>query len=111
MKRISDEAHVAIEFPDKVYMGSFSRASRYEVSVEDGGLFLKLARETAPKRRFDMHLHHHLLVDILTDWAAALKDDRSLTPQDRNDLREAVDALSAALGDGAKGPGGPGERA
>lgn len=97
MKPVTDEAQVAIDFPDKVYMGSFSRSSRYEVKVEDGGLFLKLTKNSQPKRSFGVHLHHYLLVDILHDWATALSSDESLTDKDRVDLQEGVTALSRAL--------------
>jgi len=103
MKPVTDEAQVAIDFPDKVYMGSFSRSSRYEVKVEQGGLFLKLAKSSRPKRSFEVHLHHYLLVDILRDWATALSSDESLTNKDRVDLQEAFAALSEALAAGKKG--------
>jgi len=99
MKPVSDEAQIALDFPDKVYMGSFSRNSRYAVAVENGGLYLKLAKTVEPKRSFDVHLHHYLLVDILRDWAKAIRDDETLTDHDRNDLREAVADVVAALGD------------
>lgn len=97
MKPITDEAQVAIDFPDKVYMGSFSRSSRYDVKVEDGGLFLKLTKNSRPKRSFEVHLHHYLLVDILQDWATALESDDSLTDKDRTDLQDAFKSLSEAL--------------
>jgi len=103
MKPITDEAQVSIDFPGKVYMGSFSRSSRYEVKVEDGGLFLKLTKDRRPKRSVAVHLHHYLLVDILRDWATALSSDDSLTDNDRTDLQEAFTALSAALAAGKKG--------
>lgn len=103
MKPVTDEAQVAIDFPDKVYMGSFSRTSAYEVKVEDGGLFLKLTKKSAPKRSVEVHLHHFLLVDILRDWATALSTDDALTDKDRADLQEAFAALSTSLAAGEDG--------
>lgn len=103
MKPVTDEAQVAIDFPDKVYMGSFSRTSRYEVKVENGGLFLKLTKQSEPKRTVEMHLHHYLLVDILRDWATALSTDDALTDKDRSDLKDSFKALSDALATGKKG--------
>jgi hypothetical protein len=99
MKRVSDKAEVAIDFPDKFYMGSFSNTSRFEVKAEGGGVGLKIVKESAPKRTFEMHLHHNLLTDILRDWAAAVRDGAEISAHDRGDLvaalRDVADALEA----------------
>jgi hypothetical protein len=67
MKPIHDKAAVALNFPDKVYMGTFGRDSKFEATVEDDGLRLKLVRPGEEKRVFEMHIHHYLLADIIAE--------------------------------------------
>ncbi len=104
MKRVSDQAEVAIDFPDKFYMGSFSNTSRFQVKPEGGGIGLKIVKESAPKRTFEMHLHHALLTDILHDWAAAIRMGSDITTQDRDDLVGALTDVAAALGEVGEAP-------
>ena len=44
MKPITDKAEVAIDFPDKAYIGAFGRHSGFEVSADAEGVTLKLSR-------------------------------------------------------------------
>ena len=57
---VPDKAEVAIDFPDKVYMGSFSRTSVFEARAENDGLLIKLVRRGEDSREVEVHLHHHL---------------------------------------------------
>ena len=44
MQPVQDKAEVSIDFPDKFYMGSFQRSSKFEARSEDDGLLIKLVR-------------------------------------------------------------------
>lgn len=97
MKPIQDKAEVSIDFPDKVYMGAFSRESKFEASTENDGLFIKLYRPGDQKRTVEMHLHHHLLADILAGWADSLKKEPVRDADHRKALLDALKKLEKAL--------------
>jgi hypothetical protein len=102
MKPIADRAEVAIDLPDKVYMGSFTQHSNYEVRADADQLTLKLKHAAGP-RAVEMHLHYYLLADILTDLASALAEREPLDASHRGRLAEAAEALMKALaGDSPK---------
>lgn len=94
---IQDRAEVAIDFPDKVYMGSFSRGSKFEARAENEGLYIKLFRSGEDSREAEMHLHHYLLADILSEWAASLAREPAMDESHRDNLREAVAKVEKAL--------------
>jgi hypothetical protein len=98
-KPISDKAEVTIEYPDKVYMGTFERSSRFEAHLDATGIALVLERPGAEDVRKSVHLHIHfgLFADILRDLAATVAG----VPKDdllhRDQLAQAVAALHKAL--------------
>jgi hypothetical protein len=98
MKPISDKAEVALDFPDKLFMGSFSRGSGYETAVDAEGVMLKLARSGGEKRVVEMHLHYFLLADVLEDIARGIAARAPIDEPHRRRLSEAAAALAAALG-------------
>lgn len=98
MKPISDKAEVALDFPDKLYIGSFGRDSGYETAVDGEGVMLKLARSSGEKRVVEMHLHHYLLADMLQDIAKGVAAREPIDDAHRLRLIEAVAALAKALG-------------
>jgi hypothetical protein len=67
MHPIADKTEVAIDFPDKGYMGGFGRDSGYEARAEIDGVLIRLVRNGGEKRIVEIHLHHLLLADILDD--------------------------------------------
>ncbi|MCC7049265.1 MAG: hypothetical protein IT562_21315 [Alphaproteobacteria bacterium] len=73
MKPVPDRAEVAIEFPDKAYMGTFSRSARYEVKADPAGVTLKLERRDDAKRLVELHLHYDLFAAMLDDLATLLR--------------------------------------
>ncbi len=95
---IQDKGEVSIDFPEKFYMGSFSRDSKFEALVENDGLLIKLFRDKGEKRKVQIHLHHHLLADILSEWALSLRKQSPMDQDHRETLlaalREAVAALN-----------------
>lgn len=100
MKPLTDKASVSIDFPDKLYMGSFSRESGFDVSADDDEVLLKLVRPGEERREVSIHLHYYLLADILRAMADALADGPDLDDSHKDSLQEGAAALNAALGGG-----------
>jgi len=99
-KPITDKAEIALEYPDKLYVGTFERSSRFEAHVDETGISLTLERPGAEDVRKSVHLHIHfgLFADILRELAATVgrlpKDD----VLHREQLARAVADLHKALG-------------
>jgi len=94
---VQDKAEVSIDFPDKFYMGTFSRGAAFEARGEDDGLFVRLTRTGDQKRTVEFHLHHHLLADILMEWARSLEKQPAMSEPHRETLLEALGAVEKAL--------------
>jgi hypothetical protein len=98
-KPIPDKAEVALEYPDKLYVGTFERSSRFEAHLDPTGIALVLEHPGAEDVRKSIHLHINfgLLADILHDIASTV----SRIPKDdimhREQLAEAVAELHKAL--------------
>src|SRR4249919_373896 len=98
MKPIADRAEVALEFPEKTYMGSFTHASKFEAKVEPDGVMLKLARGMGTESRaIEFHLHWLLFADVLRDLAQGLAGSPVLDDPHRVALAEAAEELAGAL--------------
>ena len=97
MKPIQDKAEVSIDFPDKFYMGSFARDSKFEARSEDDGLLIKIVKPGDEKRAVEIHLHHHLLADILSEWAESIDDEPLQDDDHRETLLDALKTLQKAL--------------
>ena len=95
---IQDKGEIAIDFPEKFYMGSFSREAKFEARAENDGLLIKLIRQRGEKRVAEMHLHHHLLADILSEWASSLKEEPPMSQDHRETLLAALKQVENALG-------------
>jgi hypothetical protein len=89
-KPITDKAEVSIDFPDKFYMGSFGRGSRFDVTADDEGIHLSLDRQGGAKRHVGFHIHYYLLADMLQAMGDAIAEVDKLEPQHRARLLEAV---------------------
>lgn len=87
---ITDKAEVSIDFPDKFFMGSFARGSRYDVTADAEGLHIHLDRASGEKRRVGFHIHYYLLADILAAAADAVAHVKNLEPDQKDRLKEAV---------------------
>lgn len=97
LKPISDRAEVAVDFPEKTFLGSFGRSSAYDVQVDSEGAMLRLTRRSGEKRTFDVHLHWHLLADVLKGLAEALQQAPPLAEVQREPLAEATQRLASSL--------------
>jgi hypothetical protein len=104
-KPVPDKAEVAIEYPDKFYIGTFERTSRFEARLDDRGISLKLERPGSDSERKSIHLHvnYELFAEILRDLATTVAAFPADDLAHRESLTEAAAALHAALlGLGAK---------
>jgi hypothetical protein len=99
-KPIPDKAEVAIEYPDKLYMGTFERSSRFEAHLDENGISLTLERrgDLSTKKSVHLHLHYGLFAEILHELARTTKALPLEDEAHRASLAEAAAALHDALG-------------
>ena len=88
---IKDKAEVSIDFPDKFYMGSFSRGSSYDVKADADGIHIFLDRQHGEKRHVGFHIHYYLLADLLHASADAVGSVERLEPHHKQRLKEAAE--------------------
>jgi len=99
-KPVTGKAEVSLEYPDKLYIGTFERSSRFEAHLDPTGIALTLERPGADDvhKSVHMHINFGLFADILLDLAATVgripKDD----VMHRDQLAKAVAELHTALG-------------
>ena len=97
-KPISDKAEVALEYPDKLYSGTFERTSRFEASVDKTGVSLVLKRPGPEDVRKSVHIHinYGLFADILQDLTSQVA---KVPPDDihLDQLRRAAASFSQAF--------------
>jgi len=98
-KPIPDKAEVALEYPDKLYIGTFERTSRFDAHLDDAGISLSLHRSGSAEQRrsIRMHFHYELFVAILHDLA---KTAAAMPPDDAEHhkaLRDGALVLADAL--------------
>jgi hypothetical protein len=107
-KPITDKAEVALEYPDKLYIGSFERSSRFEAHLDETGVALTLLRPGPDEIRKSIHMHLNfgLFADILRELSASVsrvpKDDilhRELLAKAAGDLSAALLAMNSDSGD------------
>lgn len=96
-KPVADRAEVSIDFPDKLYVGSFERDSRLDVSADERGLHIKIERGKGEKRRFGFHLHYYLLAELIESIGEALADYPALEPQHKDSLQQASKVLAKSV--------------
>ena len=96
MHPIPDKAEVAVDFPDKLYMGGFGRDCEFEVRSEPDGVLVRFLRSGPDQREVKIYLHHLLLADILCDLAETVARD-GIDDSHRTQLLDAARHLTAAL--------------
>lgn len=94
---IVDRAEVAIDFPDKSYLGSFTHHSAFEATADAEGVLVRLVRSGTEKRQVDLHLHYHLFADILEELARAISAGHPVDDNHRGPLLAAARNLVASL--------------
>ena len=98
-KPIPDKAEVALEYPDKLYIGTFERTARFDAHLDEAGISLALHRtgDADVRKTVRMHIHYGLFAEILRDLARTVSQ---LPPSDavhREALRDAARELARAL--------------
>lgn len=94
---IADKAEVSVDFPDKAYIGSFSRHSQFDAFADPESAAIRLVRPGEDRREAVIHLHYGLLADILAELARSLSARAPLDAPHRQEFGEAAKALAAAL--------------
>ena len=100
-KPITDRAEVALEYPDKLYIGTFEHSSRFDAHLDETGISLSLYRtgEVDQRKSIRMHFHYALFAEILRDLARTVSVLPPADVQHREALRDAAKALYSALDD------------
>jgi hypothetical protein len=98
-RSIPVKAEVALEYPDKFYVGTFDRTSRFDAHLDSTGLSLVLERpgEENVRKSIHMHLNYDLFAQILKDVAATVA---AMDPEDmahRAAVAQGAQALVQAL--------------
>jgi hypothetical protein len=97
-KPIRDKAEVAVEYPDKLYIGTFAHTARFDAHADQTGiaLTLELPGPDEQRKSVRMHFHYLLFAEILRDLA---KTAAAFLPDDlhRDALRDSAKAFYLAL--------------
>jgi hypothetical protein len=98
-KPLPAKAEVALEYPDKLYIGTFDRDSRFDAHLDGKGLSLVLERvgDADTRKSIHMHLDFELLAEILRDMGRTVT---KIPPDDlihRTSLADAVGMLQKSL--------------
>ena len=98
-KPISDKAEVAVEYPDKLYIGTFAHTARFEAHLDQTGIALSLEIPGPEEQRKSvrMHFHYALFAEILGDLAKTVAALPSEDILHREALRDSAKALYLAL--------------
>jgi hypothetical protein len=98
-KPIRDKAEVAVEYPDKLYIGTFAHTARFDAHMDQTGIALTLEVPGPDEQRKSvrMHFHYLLFAEMLGDLA---KTVAAFPPDDllhRDVLRDSAKAFYLAL--------------
>jgi hypothetical protein len=98
-KPIPDKAEIALEYPDKLYVGTFERSSRFDAHLDRSGISLTLERtgDADTKKSVHLHIHYGLFAEILQELARTTKAMPIDDEDHRKSLADAAAALHAAL--------------
>ena len=98
-KPIPDKAEVALEYPDKLYIGTFERTARFDAHLDETGISLSLHRlgDADTRKSVRMHFHYALFAEILRDLAKTVTAVPLSDSAHRDALKDAAKALYRAL--------------
>jgi hypothetical protein len=98
-KPLPDKAEVALEYPDKFYIGTFDRTSRFDAHLDATGMSLNLERlgTSDTRKTVRLHLNYGLLAEILNEAARSVGNFPTEDIGHREALTEAARALHQAL--------------
>jgi hypothetical protein len=94
-----DKAEVAIEYPDKLYIGTFERSAQFDANLDKAGISLSLHRTGADNAYKSVHMHFHYapFAEILHDLANKAASFPASDFAHRETVRDAAKALYLAL--------------
>jgi hypothetical protein len=98
MHLIADKPEMAVEFPDKLYMGQFGHPSSFEAGIGTDGVLIRLSRQDDERRKVQVYLHYLLFADVLPEIARSITSRPPIDTLHRDPLIAAVRDLLAALG-------------
>ncbi|MFZ2160467.1 MAG: hypothetical protein WAV72_30705 [Bradyrhizobium sp.] len=94
---VPGKAEIALEYPDKFYVGTFEHSSRFEAHLDPTGFVLERPGAEDVRKSIHMHISFGLLAGILGELAATV----GKIPKDdilhREQLTDAVAQLHQAL--------------
>jgi len=98
-KPIPDKAEVALEYPDKLYIGTFERSARFDAHLDATGISLMLERvgDVDTRKSIHMHINYELFAEILRDLATTVAAIPAEDAAHRETLAKAAKALHHAL--------------
>jgi hypothetical protein len=98
-KLVPDKAEIALEYPEKLYVGTFERSSRFEAHLDSTGFALILDRpgEEDVRKSIHMHINFGLFASILSDLASTVASIPKDDIVHRDQLARAVAELHRAL--------------
>jgi hypothetical protein len=98
-KPIPDKAEVALEYPDKFYLGTFERTARFDAHLDATGISLTFQRPstTGDRKTVHMHINYGLFADILRDLASTVAAMPGSDLLHREALADAAQCLHLAL--------------
>lgn len=98
-KPIPEKAEVAVEYPDKLYIGTFGRTARFDAHLDQTGISLALHRAGSAdvRKSVRMHFHYALFAEILRDLAKTVASLPATDSAHRAALCEAAKSLYLAL--------------
>jgi hypothetical protein len=98
-KPIPDKAEIALEYPDKLYVGTFERTSRFEAHLDPTGFSLILERlgDEDVRKSVHMHINFGLFASILSELALTVGDIPKDDILHRDQLTQAAAELHRAL--------------
>ena len=101
------QAEVAVEYPDKLYIGTFEASARFDAHLDETGISLSLHRTGADdvRKSVRMHFHYGRFADILRDLAKTVSSLPASDLAHRSVLRNAAQTLYSALQAGDEGSG------
>ncbi len=96
---IPDKAEVALDLPDKFYIGTFERSARFDAHLDQTGVSLTLHRtgDADVRKSVRMHFHYGLFADILSDLANTVASIPADDPIHRDALQAAIERFDRAF--------------
>jgi hypothetical protein len=97
---IPDRAEVALEYPDKFYIGTFERSARFEAHLDATGVSLMLERtgDVETRKSIHMHINYELFAEVLRELAASAAALPATDMEHRASLAQSAKLLHDALG-------------